>query len=167
MRNVPEKRTIRPGFFLTKGTILIFCCLKFPFNKFRVCVYVFVCMRVCVFWCVRVSVRGCVFVCLDPRFCISKVHEPAWECVCTYVCMYLYVRVCMCVCVSIRVYYVCMYLYVRVCMCVCVGIRVYDCGNQCVYDECVYVRMSMNVRERVLLIGTQFSILYTFMYSPA
>ena len=146
MRNVPEKRTIRPGFFLTKGTILIFCCLKFPFNKFRVCVYVFVCMRVCVFWCVRVSVLGCVFVCLDPRFCISKVHEPAWECVCTYVCMYL---------------------YVRVCMCVCVGIRVYDCGNQCVYDECVYVRMSMNVRERVLLIGTQLSILYTFMYSPA
>ena len=114
MRNVPEKRTICPGFFLTKETIS-FWLLKV--SCVCVCVCVYACMCVLVRACVRSWVYFCVLAC-------SFVYAPAWECVCTHVCMYL---------------------HVRVCTCVRMGIRVYNCRNECVYDERVYVRMSMNV----------------------
>jgi hypothetical protein len=35
------------------------------------------------------------------------------------------------------------------------------------HQDTVTAKSSSHVRESVLFIGTQFSILYTFMYSPA
>ena len=49
----------------------------------RMCVYVCVCMYVCV--------RMCVYVCVCTYVCVRKC---VYVCMCTYVCMYVCVRTC-------------------------------------------------------------------------
>ena len=68
-------------------------------------------------------------------------------------------RSCGCVCLreSARV---CVRVLVRACVCVCVRVRAGVCVGGC-------VGVCPCSEESVLFIGTQFSILYTFMYSPA
>lgn len=72
------------------------------------CVFVFVCVRVCA--CVRESLPGCVSV-------YDRLHLPAFN-VCRYVgvsCVFVAV----CMCVSICVLWCLMYVRVALCMFVC------------------------------------------------
>ena len=53
----------------------------------------------------------CVFVCVCMRVCVS-----VWACVCAcmHVCMCVFVCACVCVCVCL-----CVYVFVCACVCVC------------------------------------------------
>ena len=52
------------------------------------CVYIYVCMNVCVYVCIYLYKCLCVYVCIYVRICVCMY-------VCTYVCI-MYVYVCMC-----------------------------------------------------------------------
>jgi len=67
----------------------------------HVCVYLHVCVCMCVYICMYLCVCLCVYVCM---------------CVCMCVCMYMCLCVCVCVCICVCL---CMCMYVCVCMCVC------------------------------------------------
>jgi hypothetical protein len=60
--------------------------------------------------------------------------------------------------------YVCMYVCVYVCMYMCMMSHTYMV--QYVHVQATHLTLYACI-ERVLFIGTQFSILYTSMYSPA
>jgi hypothetical protein len=86
---------------------------------------------VCVYLCVSVSLCVCVYVCVWVCMCLSVyVYVSVCECVCVYLC----VSVSLCVCVYVCVW-VCMCLsvcvYVSVCVCVCK----YVCGFEWMHDE--------------------------------
>ena len=106
------------------------------------CVYIYICMGVCV----------CIYV---------------YACACIFICVYLYVYMCTCLCVYVYVYvYMCMriylYVYVNMCLCacayvcMCVCVRVYVYVWMCVS---VYVYCS-KIRIRLLLMITFVSLLW-------
>lgn len=76
---------------------------------FFVCVSgVFVCLCVGGYFCVWVGI--CVLVCVYVYLCVS-LYE--WVCICVYVCLGVY----LCACVGI---FVCMFEWVCICVCLCV-----------------------------------------------
>jgi len=77
--------------------------------------------------CMWVSV--CVFVCVSESVCVCM-----WVCVC--LCVYVSVCVCVCLCVSESV---CVCMWVSVCLCVCVCVSVFVC--ECESVLCVYLRV--------------------------
>ena len=76
-------------------------------ETFSVCVYVYVCVYMCMRACVCVYMCMCACVCVYMCMCV---------CVCVYVCVCVCVCTCMCVC---HCAHMCV-LHVCVCKCVCV-----------------------------------------------
>ena len=103
------------------------------------CVYVFMCMCVCVHG-MYVCVHGmCVYVFMCMCVCVHGM------CVCVYgMCVYVYM-VCVCMCTwYVYVYMVCVCMCTCVCVCMCtwyVHVCAHVCVCMCTWCVCVYVYM--------------------------
>lgn len=90
------------------------------------CMYVWVCVRLCVYIYMKVCVyvRTCVFVCT-----CACLYACVYICLCVSVCIYKYIHLCLCVYVFV---YVCCCVFVSVCMCKhrCLLPHMYDCCQQ-------------------------------------
>jgi len=119
-----------------------------------VCVYVYLCVHVCVTF---VYVCACIFVCM--YVCTICAYLCVCVCVCMYVCLFVYVCVCMFV-----------WLYVCICVCVCVCACVRACPPDdiiCIltpaWFECAYWKLFLGLSNVMYLVRSAVKMYFLFL----
>ena len=119
--------------FLTQAGKTSFACV-------RMCVCVFVCMRV--LW-VTHSARECyefsVFVCARGCVCVFEhvlfIYSVCAACVCVCLCVWETLFVCVCVCVCVCA---------CICVCVCLCVRTCTCVYMCVCTDVLHTHTDVS-----------------------